>query len=223
MLLRTMLMLGGCCVYSAVAQEPQPSPIAPPATKVVKKSWQTIRKEEAFVPMTGGERAHFLLRRVVLSPGAPARAAFLAALDQRDNDPAAWGQGFDAYSRRFANRWARTAVRNTIESGAAAALGYEQRYIQCKCDGTMRRFGHAISMHFVTYNRHGHWVPNIPRVGSTIAAEYIGLSWLPPGERTARQATRGLALNLGVGGFANVWREFSPPLMRKLKSKLPGH
>ena len=218
---RIVLMLAGCCACSAQAQQP-PSPAVPSAAPIVKKSWQTVRKDEAFAPMTGEERAHFLLRRVVLSPGAPARALFLGALDQRANEPAAWGQGFDAYSRRFANRWARTAVRNTIESGAAAALGYEQRYIQCKCDGAMRRLGHAMSMHFVTYDRHGHWVPNIPRMGSTIAAEYIGLTWLPPGERTARQATRGLALNLAVGGFANVWREFSPPLMRKLKSKLPG-
>ncbi len=222
MLQRIALLLAGCCVCGAQGQQ-QPTPAVAPTAPVVKKSWQTIRKDEAYIPMTGEERARFLLRRVVLSPGAPARAVFLAALDQRANDPAAWGQGFDAYSRRFANRWARTAVRNTIESGAAAALGYDQRYIQCKCDGGMRRFGHAMAMHFVTYNRNGHWVPNIPRVGSAIGAEYIGLSWLPPGERTARQATRGLALNLAVGGFANVWREFSPPLLRKVKSKLPGH
>ena len=71
---RIVLMLAGCCACSAQAQQP-PSPAVPSAAPIVKKSWQTVRKDEAFAPMTGEERAHFLLRRVVLSPGAPARAA----------------------------------------------------------------------------------------------------------------------------------------------------
>ena len=189
----------------------------------VKKSWHTIKKGEAFVPMTVEERGRFLLYRVVLSPGTPARVAFQAALDQRADKPAAWGQGFDAYGRRFLNRWAHTAVRNSIESGSAAALGYEQRYIQCNCSGVLRRTGHALAMNFVTYNHNGHWAPNIPRLGSTVAAEYIALSWLPPGERTAREATRGLGLQFATGSLTNVWREFSPPLMHRVRSKLTGH
>lgn len=183
------------------------------------KKWNTIRKGEAFVPMTAEERERFLLRRVFLRPGAPLRAAFQAALDQRANKPAAWGQGFDAYGQRFLSRWGQSAIRNGIESATAAALGYEQRYIQCNCDGVMRRTGHALAMNFITYNHDGHWVPNLPRMGSTIAAGYIRLSWLPPGEKTALQATRGLGLQFATGSLTNVWREFSPPLVRRVKHK----
>lgn len=108
-----------------------------------------------------------------------------------------------------------------MESGAAAALGYEQRYIQCNCDGTLRRTAHAMAMNFITYDRRGRWVPNIPRVGSTIAAEYISRGWLPDERRTAAQNVQELSLQLATGSLVNVWREFSPPLIRRIKSKLP--
>ncbi|MCC6537489.1 MAG: hypothetical protein IT162_08075 [Bryobacterales bacterium] len=185
-----------------------------------RKSWNTINRVDPYTPMTAEERLHFFLRRAVTSPGAPARAAFLAAFDQHANDPEGWGQGWDAYGKRVGNRLARSAVRNAIETSSALALGYDQRYIMCNCDGALRRTGHALAMNFVTFNRRGEWVPNIPRVGSTVAAEYIGLTWLPPGTRTAGEATRGLALNLLTGSLTNVWREFSPPLVRQLKARL---
>ena len=223
MLQRIALVLAGCCACSALAQEPPPAEPSAPTVPVVKKSWSRIKKGEPFVPMTGDERVQFLMRRLVLKPGAPLRAAFQAAMDQRANRQPAWGQGFDAYTQRFASRWGYSAVRNTIDSASAAALGYELRYMHCNCDGIARRTGHALAMYFVTLDRHGHRVPNIPRLGSTIAAQYIGLSWLPPGDRTAADITRGLPLKLLVGSSVNVWREFSPQVMRKLKSKLPGH
>lgn len=201
----------GCCVC---AQESSALPQVP-----VPKSSSSIVRGDPYKPMTAGERLQFFIRRAATSPGTPVRAAFLAAFDQHANDPEGWGQGWDAYGKRVGNRMARSAVRNGIETASAAALGFEQRYILCNCDGVLRRTGHALAMNFVTYDRHGHWVPNMPRVGSTIAAEYIGLTWLPPGTRTASQATRGLALNLFTGSLTNVWREFSPPLVRQLKAK----
>jgi hypothetical protein len=204
------------CLCAAQTLPQAVSPNSP-----AKKSWQTIQRGEKFVPMTGEERLQFLLRRAVLSGGTPARALILAAVDQKQNDPVGWGQGWDAYGRRVGSRWVRSGIRNTIESGAAAALGYEQRYIQCDCDGVLRRSLHAFAMNFVTYNREGKWVPNVPRVGSTIATEYIYLSWLPEGARSAHDATRGLGYSLATGAASNLWREFSPPLMRKLKKKIP--
>ncbi len=194
-----------------------------PAPTAFKKSISTIQRGQTFAPMTGNERVSFLTHRLLLSPGAPAPAVFMGAFDQMANDPEAWGQGWDAYGRRVASRWARTSIRNGIESGSAAALGFDQRYIQCNCDGGLRRAGHALAMNFVTYNRRGHWVPNAPRIGSTIAAEFIGRTWLPPETRTAGRNLEGLGLQLLTGSLANVWREFSPPLVRRLKSKLPGH
>ncbi|MBM3796893.1 MAG: hypothetical protein FJW31_23245 [Acidobacteria bacterium] len=210
--------LGGVAASLAVGGVFAQQPVQPFAS--TGTSWTSIRRGDPYLPMTAEDRLRFFLRRAVTSPGTPARAAFLAAFDQHANDPEGWGQGWDAFGKRVGSRLARSAVRNGIESASAIALGVDQRYIFCNCDGMLRRTGHALAMNFVTYNRQGHWVPNMPRIGSTIAAEYIGLTWLPPGTRTASQATRGLALNLITGSLTNVWREFSPPMMRQLKAKL---
>jgi len=170
--------------------------------------------------MTGSERAMFLTRSVVWSPAPPIRAVFLAAVDQADDDIPAWGQGASGFGKRVANQWGRSAVRSGIESASAAALRYDQRYIHCNCDGLSRRALHALAMNFVTYNRNGKWVPHLPRVGGAVAAQYISLAWLPPNSQTAKEATRGLVSQLAFASVLNVWREFSPPLVRKLKSKL---
>ena len=204
------------CLCAAQTQPQAVSPNSP-----AKKSWNTIYRGQPYVPLTGQERAQFLLRRAVLSPGTPIRVALFAGIDQLQNDPAGWGQGWDAYGQRIGSRWLRSSIRTTMETGASAALGYEQRYIQCNCDGILRRSAHAFAMHFVTYDRHGKWVPHIPRIGSAIATEYIYLSWLPEGARSAHDATRGLAYNFAAGAAVNIWREFSPPLMRKVKKKIP--
>ena len=186
------------------------------------KIWSTIQRGEKFVPMTGGERLNFLARSAVFSPLVPVRAIFTGAFDQLSNEPEAWGQGWDAYGRRVGNRWARNGVRNGIESASAAVLGFEQRYIQCDCDGAVRRARHALAMNFVTYDRRGRWVPNVPRVGSTIASEFIGRSWLPPETRSAGKTFTELGLQILTGSLVNVWKEFSPSYLRRLKKKLPG-
>lgn len=210
------LALSGLAVAAMLGAQPAGSASAAPPPA---RSWNTIRKGEAFVPLTPEERLRFLFRRTMASPGVPVRAMFQAALDQKGNYPEKWGQGWDAYGHRMLFHLARSGTRNLIESGAAAALGYEQRYIRCNCDGVMRRTGHALAMNFVTYNRAGHWAPNIPRVGSGIAVEYIALQWLPDGTRTAREVTRGIGLHLASGSLVNIWREFSPEVKKLLKRK----
>ena len=215
---RRMGLLGLASLH-CFAQTAPPQPLA--SSTPEEKSWNRVPRGEPFVPLTPEERLQFLWKRVVFSPGAPFRIAFQAALDQRRNYPKSWGQGADAYGYRVLNRWARIGVRNGLETASAAALGYEVRYIPCNCDSIPRRVVHSLAMNFVTYNRHGHWVFNSPRVGSTIAAQYIGMSWLPHGTHTTAGVSRGLGTHLAVGSVVNVWREFSPPLMRRVRTKLP--
>lgn len=211
------------CLAQASAQTgslpPDPSVVAAAAAPVPRKSWNTIRRGQVFEPMTGNDRLQFLLRRTVASPGVAGRAIYQAAFDQKANWPEKWGQGWDAFGHRMLFHMARSGVRNVMESGAAAALGYDQRYIRCNCDGVLRRTGHALAMSFVTYNRNGDWVPNIPRISSTVAVEYMMLPLLPDGTRTSGYVSRRLGLYVGTGSLINVWREFSPDIRKRLKRK----
>lgn len=212
-----LAMLVGACGQTPADANPVAGTTPPSLPPIRPRSWNTIRKGEAFVPMTGSDRIHFLWRRTIASPGVPARAMFQAAFDQKANWPEKWGQGWDAYGQRVLFHMGRSGARNLIESGAAAALGYDQRYVRCNCEGVLRRTGHALAMSFVTYDRNGHWAPNVPRIGSTVAVEYLVLPMLPDGTRTSREVTRGLGLHVASGSIVNIWREFSPDLRRRLK------
>lgn len=183
----------------------QPAPLA--------KNWgryfRTVERE-GYRPPTAAERWDIYWRTTYASPGTFFRAAGPALGDHLNDRPEVWPQGMDGYSRRFANRFARFALQDSLSHASSAALGYEVRYVRCGCSGLMRRLGHAMLWNFLTLDRNGRTVLNTPRIGSAFAAEFIGNAWMPAGYRTRQEAFRGVGIQLGVGAMFNVIREFAP-------------
>lgn len=168
----------------------------------------------SYQPLTGKERWNLYLREAFWSPGVFFRAAGPALGAQLNNQPPAWGQGIQGYSKRFANRFGRFALQETYEAAGAAALGHEVRYIRSKRSGFFPRAAHALTANFVTYDRNGRRTPHVARVGSAFAAEFTGNLWMPAGYRDVSTAMRGVGMELGVGSAFNLIREFAPELKR---------
>ena len=168
----------------------------------------------SYQPLSGKERWNLYLRNAFWSPGVFFRAAGPALGAQLNNDPPAWGQGAEGYSKRFANRFGRFALKETYEAAGAAALGHEVRYLRSKRTGFLPRAAHALSANFVTYDRHGRRTPHLARVGSVMAAEFTGNLWMPAGYRNTSTALRGVGIELGVSTGFNLIREFAPELKR---------
>lgn len=173
----------------------------------------------SYTPLSGKERWNLYLRGAFWSPGVLFRAAGPALGAQLNNDPPAWGQGAEGYSKRFANRFGRFALKETYQAAGAAALGHEVRYIPSKRSGFLARSAYALSANFVTYDRNGHRVPHVSRVGSVFAAEFTGNLWMPDGYGNASTALRGVGIQLGVGAGFNLLREFAPELKRMFTRK----
>ncbi len=167
-----------------------------------------------YQPLSGNERWNLYLRNAFWSPGVFFRAAGPALGAQLNNEPPAWGQGAEGYSKRFANRFGRFALKETYEAAGAAALGHEVRYVRSKRTGFLPRAAHALSANFVTYDRNGRRAPHVARVGSAFAAEFTGSLWMPAGYRDASMALRGVGIELGVSSGFNLIREFAPELKR---------
>ncbi len=168
----------------------------------------------SYQPLSGNERWKLYLRNTFWSPGVFFRAAGPALGAQLNNEPPAWGQGAEGYSKRFANRFGRFALKETYEAAGAAALEHEVRYLRSKRTGLLPRAAHALSANFVTYDRNGRRAPHVARVGSVIAAEFTGNVWMPAGYRDAPTAMRGVGIELGVSAGFNLIREFAPELKR---------
>jgi hypothetical protein len=167
-----------------------------------------------YVPLTGSERWNLYLRDAFWSPGVFFKAAGPALGGQLNNEPAAWGQGMEGYSKRFGNRFGRFALQETYEAAGAALLQHEVRYIRSRRSGFLPRAAHALTANFVTYDRSGRRTPHVARVGSVVAAEFTGNIWMPAGYRDASTAMRGVGTELGVGSAFNLIREFAPELKR---------
>lgn len=211
----SMIGLLPCLAWQAQPSGPQP-PEAEPAQgqrPPIAKDWgrffRTVERD-GYRPPTGRQRWEIYWRSTYASPGAFLRAAGTALGDHLSDRPEVWPQGMDGYSRRFANRFARFALQDSINHAASAALGYEVRYVRCGCQGVWRRFGHALVWNFLTLDRAGRTVVHAPRIGSAFAAEFIGNAWMPEGYRTRGEAFRGVGIQLGVGALFNTVREFAP-------------
>ena len=167
-----------------------------------------------YQPLTGKERWNHYLSDAFWSPGVFFRAAGPALGAQLNNEPPAWGQGVEGYSKRFANRFGRFALRETYEAAGAAALGHEVRYVRSKRNGFLPRAAHALTANFMTYDRNGRRMPHVAGVGSVFAAEFTANLWMPAGYGDAATAMRGVGIELGVGSTFNLIREFAPDLKR---------
>ncbi len=168
----------------------------------------------SYQPLSGKERWDLYLNAAFWSPGVFFRAAGPALGAHLNNEPPVWGQGAEGYSKRFANRFGRFALRETYQAAGAAALGHEVRYVRSKRTDLLRRAAHALTANLVTYDRNGRRTPHLAGVGSVFAAEFTGNLWMPSGYGNTATAMRGAGIELGVGSAFNLIREFAPDLKR---------
>ncbi|MBL0158429.1 MAG: hypothetical protein IPP47_15190 [Bryobacterales bacterium] len=205
------------CLGLASAQESPAAPVAPgtPAAKtdeVLRPGmlWGTVITRSEFQPLTGKERWGLYWRQSYWRPGAFFAVAGPALGAHLNNEPPQWGQGMEGYSKRYANRFARSAIRDTVSAAGSAALGYDVRYVKCDCKGFLPRFGHAIAWNFLTLNRNGNTVLNIPKIGGAFAGEFAGRTWMPAGYNGVGDAMRSGGTQLAIGALFNSIREFAP-------------
>ncbi len=190
------------------AQDPAQGPtnnVAPAESRV-----RTSITRAEFRPLTGGERWSLYWRETFGSPGLYFASFGIASGDQRNHQPAQWGQGFGPYMQRTANEFARLTLEESITAGGAALLHQDTRYVKCGCSGVFRRAGHAIAMNFVALNDSGQFRPNYARFAGAAGAQYIANTWMPRGYRNWDTSLRDAGLQIGIDAGFNLVREFVP-------------
>jgi hypothetical protein len=177
-----------------------------------------LPKDVPWRPLTGHERWRIYVNRTYLSVGAYFQALASGAFDQWHNEPEDWGQGFDAYLKRAGASYLMMVAQNSIEHAGYAALGWEARYVRCRCDGTLKRLGHALEWDFVTYGRRGQIVPNIPRFVGAYGAAALPPLWNEDYKWTAEGIRKGNQAIFFTAAF-NILREFAPEIRHALLRK----
>jgi hypothetical protein len=92
--------------------------------------------------LTEAKRFHLYL----LSAGGPIPIlgeAIGAGVSQWENSPEEWGQGWNAYGKRFGSNLAYNGIRQTITYGVSAAFHEDNRYFASHKNGFWSRTGYA--------------------------------------------------------------------------------
>lgn len=167
---------------------------------------------------TNQERWRVWWRGVAASPGPYLRAGISSGFGQLGNTPEQYGQGWDAYGKRFGNSFLTYTLQDSASQALAAVAHYEMRYIQCKCTKVMPRIGHALAFNFVTYNQHGKKVLNWPSIVGGYSAGMLSSTYTP-GQKWSAGGIRSGNSGLYFGFASSLLQEFTPSSLFKKRGK----
>ncbi|MBL8233986.1 MAG: hypothetical protein JNL98_36155 [Bryobacterales bacterium] len=173
-----------------------------------------------FQPLSGQERWRNYAKDAFLSPG-PFFATVMPALgEQRRNQPAEYGQGWDAFGNRLGRRAAQYQLQTALYHSSAAALGTETGYRRCNCTGGAKRLGYALSRTFLTRTNSGSMVPNVAYLGGVFGGGAIATEgWYPDRYRATGEGVRAGTIQVGVNTAINVIQEFGPELKKLFRRR----
>ena len=174
---------------------------------VIGGTGTAVRPE--FTPLTASERWKLYLMGT-FGPGAIARAAAVGGITQWSGTPKEWGGGAEAYGERFGNAFARHVIRKTLESGAAAALHEDNRYVRSTETGFWKRSKHAVASVFIARNNAGAEHFAYSRFGGAVGASFISRIWQPHSTNTSGDAAVSFGISVAADMGWNVVKEFRP-------------
>lgn len=162
--------------------------------------------------------------------------AFLAALSQAEGSEPGFGQGWEAYGKRFGTAIADGTIENFMTGAVLPSLLHQDpRFFQSSEGGFGRRSFYAVSRIFVTRTDSGRSQFNYSEiVGSAISAAISTYSYHPrstyistpsnphmfvPSDRTLINTANVWGSQVGYDTITIVVKEFWPDIHRKMSKK----
>lgn len=160
----------------------------------------------------------------------------LASINQASNSEPAFGQGWEAYAKRYGTTAGDSMVENFMVGAVyPSVLHQDPRFYQSGQGGFWKRSGYAVSRIFVTRGDSGHAQFNASEIfgGATAAAistftyhprsTYLSTPTNPhlfvPSERTLSNAASVWETQIALDTFTIFVKEFWPDIHRKMSKK----
>jgi hypothetical protein len=193
-------------------------------TLIKAREWETnwltgpyAGRQRPLVPLTNRQRQRIYLQQTFTTPSAYVKRMIVAGVDQWREAPLQWGDGWNAYGKRFASREGQFITANTLTSLGNAALRYEPMYDQCECSGFWPRTRHAILRNFLTYDFTEHRLrPQWALYGGAFAGGVISATWRPSNYSAWTNGVFAMVGQAGYGSLLNFFIEFAGDINRKL-------
>lgn len=165
--------------------------------------------------MTLSERLVYGLRSVT-GPVAFLRTALRAAVNQGLDSPKEWGQGDEAFARRFGSAFAERIISQSLQQGAALALHEDNRYFRSGEHGFKRRLGYAVASSFLARHDDGARHISISGIGGVAGEAFIARAWQPRSTGSAGDAALAFGTAMATRVGINTAREFLPRVLTRL-------
>jgi hypothetical protein len=174
-----------------------------------------------FHPLTQRERTDLYLRSLT-NPWGFAKAAMSAGIDQSDNKPQEWGQGWGPYGERVANIEGQYVVQKTVTYLISSPLHEDNRYFGSGKHGFWPRTKYAVASSLLARHDNGKLYVSVSQLGGVAAGAFAARLWLPPSQSEAGDAAVSFGITTGGNTAASVLKEFLPDLFRLAIRKKSG-
>lgn len=186
--------------------------------------YSLLQKKSLFFPeiatstqrlSTGGKFKLFVDKSISLS--TISWSALTSAISQAENSPSGFGQGWDAYGKRFGSSMARTASSEFFGTFMlASALHQDPRFYPETNPGFLHAVKYSAQRVFVTRNDDGKDVANWSGLGGPLMGESLANVYWPDRNRTVGDTFLRYGLDLATKAGGNMFREYWPVLYGKI-------
>jgi hypothetical protein len=208
--------------------------VVPSQTEVAQEQMKEQEKQRAlgFIPnfyvsyvpnavsLTSKQKFE-LAGKTIMDPVTFGLTGAIAGIQQAHNDFSGFGQGAQAYAKRYGAGYADTATGTLIGSAILPSLLKQDPRYFYKGSGSKRsRVLYALANSVICKGDNGHWQANYSSILGSLAAGGISNLYYPAENRDGVQLTFENAL-IGIGESAaiNVLQEF---VLRKLTRNVPN-
>lgn len=202
---------------AATQQKPQPGTLGTTFGLVSRRSVFFPELAHQSGPLRLQQKAE-LAADISIAPSRFTSSAVTSALAQARNAIPGYGQGWDAYGKRFGSSMATTASANVFGTFVFASLFRQDPRYFVKANGTLKqKVGNAVRQVMVTRTDRGGEAPNWSGLLADLVAESIANSYLPDAERAAGKTFQRFGIRVGVSAGVNIFKEYWPSIFKNLK------
>lgn len=150
-------------------------------------------------------------------------AALGSAVGQADSSPTGFGQGWDAYGKRFGSSMARQASSEFFGTFVlASALHQDPRFYPSANPSFGRAVKYSVQRVFVRRNDDGRDVANWSGLAGPLLAEGLANAYWPERNRTVGDTFFRFGLDLATKAGGNMLREYWPVFYGKITHSSPS-
>lgn len=205
-----LLAIFSCSVW---AQQPTGEPVSGKA----KETPTTTETDDAVKPDPDPYKKHeFPTHRErfdryvkdTVGPLSLTRSAVTAGLDQWRDSPEEWGQGMKGYGRRYASRFGRNLVQQSVTYGLEEAFGLDSEFKRSNDEGFGARVKHAFLETITSRTKSGKRVLSAPRLAGVYTSAIVATETWYPERYSYKDGLRMGTSSLITGFGINLVREF---------------